>query len=207
MRILAHRGLWKSEQEKNTKIAFERAFEKGYGIETDIRDHEGNLVISHNPVCSDCLSLEELLELWEKYEKPLLALNIKADGLYLLLENIFKRFQLKENNYFFFDASVPEQYIYLERGYNIFSRSSEFETQIAFWNESKGIWLDQFTESGHIEKQVNSLLLSGKWISVVSPELHKRDYTGIWEYLNKYKLYNNLILCTDIPEKAEEYFK
>lgn len=37
MRILAHRGLWKSEQEKNTKIAFERAFEK----DTELRQISG----------------------------------------------------------------------------------------------------------------------------------------------------------------------
>ena len=46
--ILAHRGFWKKESEKNTQIAFERAFDKGFGIETDLRDIKGEIVISHN---------------------------------------------------------------------------------------------------------------------------------------------------------------
>ena len=31
--ILAHRGYWKNESEKNSKTAFERAFDNGFGIE------------------------------------------------------------------------------------------------------------------------------------------------------------------------------
>lgn len=48
IKILAHRGFWKEETEKNTKIAFERAFNSGFGIETDLRDIKGEIVISHN---------------------------------------------------------------------------------------------------------------------------------------------------------------
>ena len=33
IKILAHRGFWKEETEKNTKTAFERAFNSGFGIE------------------------------------------------------------------------------------------------------------------------------------------------------------------------------
>ena len=46
IKILAHRGFWKEETEKNTKIAFERAFNSGFGIETDLRDIKGEIVIS-----------------------------------------------------------------------------------------------------------------------------------------------------------------
>lgn len=207
MKILAHRGMWRNEQEKNTLTALERAFQSGYGIETDIRDLNGKIVISHNPADESCPLLDELLAIWEKYEsRPLLALNIKSDGLYLYLEEIFKRHGLTENDYFLFDASVPEQYIYLKRGYNIFTRSSEFEEKISFWENSRGVWLDQFTDCGHIAEILPELLDSGKTISVVSPELHKRDNTEIWKLLYQYKDRDNLLLCTDIPEKAEEFF-
>lgn len=207
MHIIAHRGFWKTEEEKNTLAAFERAFSNGYGIETDIRDFDGQAVISHNPADKHCLLMTDMLELWKKYGKPALALNVKADGLYLLLEDIFKEYGLTEKNYFLFDSSVPEQYIYIKRGYNIFTRSSEFEETISFWEQSKGVWLDQFTECDHIADTVEKLLVSGKTVSVVSPELHKRDNKAVWELLKKYKDKDNLILCTDTPKEAEEYFK
>ena len=38
MRILAHRGFWNSKEERNSIVAFEKAFQNGFGIETDIRD-------------------------------------------------------------------------------------------------------------------------------------------------------------------------
>ena len=38
MIILAHRGYWKKLSERNTEEALKKAFEKGYGIESDIRD-------------------------------------------------------------------------------------------------------------------------------------------------------------------------
>ena len=34
--VIAHRGWWKAENEKNTKTAFERAFDCGFGVETDL---------------------------------------------------------------------------------------------------------------------------------------------------------------------------
>lgn len=207
MRIIAHRGLWKTETEKNTLIAFERAFSFGYGIETDIRDRNGTIVLSHNPPDESCPLFTDLLDLWIQYtDRPLLALNIKSDGLYLLLEDIFKKYELTKDDYFFFDASVPEQYVYLKRRYQMFSRSSEFEEIIPLYEQCSGIWLDQFTDCNHIENNIKMLLASGKTISVVSPELHNRGHMQIWKILKKYRENNNLILCTDVPEEAEEYF-
>ena len=49
LKILAHRGLWTIENEKNTIEALRNALEEGFGIETDIRDCCGEIVISHNP--------------------------------------------------------------------------------------------------------------------------------------------------------------
>lgn len=207
MKIIAHRGFWKEESEKNTLLAIEYAFSNGFGIETDIRDLNGKIVISHNPANETCPLFTDLLKLRKKYGNPLLALNIKADGLYLLLEDIFRQYGVTEEDYFLFDSSVPEQYIYLRRGYNIFTRSSEFEEKITFYDQSKGIWLDQFTDCFHIAGTVEALLASEKTVSVVSPELHKRDNKQLWELLKKYKHHENLMLCTDAPKEAEEYFK
>ena len=207
MNILAHRGFWLSESEKNTLISIDRAFSEGFGIETDIRDRNGKIVISHNPPDENAPLFEDVLKIWEKYDRPMLALNIKADELYLLLEDILKKYGLTEKNYFLFDSSVPEQYIYIKRNYNIFTRSSEFEKNIAFFQESRGIWLDQFTDCSHIENTIKELLDSGKLVTIVSPELHRRDKKMIWKYLLQYKNNDKLYLCTDTPKEAEDFFK
>jgi len=201
MKILAHRGFWETESEKNTLKAFEKAFKLGYGIETDIRDYRGEIVIAHNPADENARLFSDLLELHEKYGGNLpLALNIKADGLYLLLPELPKSAYL-------FDMSVPEQYIYIKRGYQVFTRSSEFETAPILLEQSTGVWLDQFTDCSHIENTLETLLKGGKMISIVSPELHGRDYKDLWEFIKRYKSFDNISLCTDIPKEAEAFFK
>ncbi|UVV76362.1 hypothetical protein NXW84_21120 [Bacteroides fragilis] len=47
MEIIAHRGFWNKESEKNTLTAIKRAIDNGYGFETDYRDNNGTIVISH----------------------------------------------------------------------------------------------------------------------------------------------------------------
>ena len=51
MIIISHRGYWIQPAEKNTEEAFSRSFERGMGTETDVRDHRGELVISHDMPC------------------------------------------------------------------------------------------------------------------------------------------------------------
>ena len=48
MKILSHRGYWNNLTEKNSKSAFRRSFQLGFGTETDVRDLNGELVISHD---------------------------------------------------------------------------------------------------------------------------------------------------------------
>lgn len=208
MKILAHRGYWKFAEEKNHLDALARAFERGWGVETDIRDYRGDLVISHDPANGKSQKFEALLAMHGKLaEKPLLALNIKADGLLPLLMDALQRFGIQPKNYFLFDASLPEQFIYIKRGCRIFTRSSEFEPLPAFMERSEGVWLDQFTDCDHIMTAIEPLLATGKIVSVVSPELHGRGHEALWEYLLSKKGSDNLCLCTDKPDIAEEYFK
>ena len=84
MNIISHRGYWKSPVEKNQKIAFERSFDLGFGTETDIRDYNGDLVISHDIPNKKSMKLEDFLVIVEKYsnEQISLALNIKLNNFY-----------------------------------------------------------------------------------------------------------------------------
>ncbi|HEF1316515.1 TPA: hypothetical protein R8R34_001765, partial [Campylobacter jejuni] len=55
MKILSHRGYWKNKQEKNSIAAFDRSFLNLYGLETDLRDVGGGIVVSHDMASENCL--------------------------------------------------------------------------------------------------------------------------------------------------------
>lgn len=59
--ILAHRGWWTSREDQNSLDALTRALTAGFGVETDIRDCAGRLVVSH-----DMPTAPRLLEAAEK---------------------------------------------------------------------------------------------------------------------------------------------
>lgn len=86
MKIISHRGYWKNNSEKNTKISFERSFRLGFGTETDIRDFNGNLVISHDIPTNTSISIDDFFEIYNRHSNSILALNIKSDGLQSILK-------------------------------------------------------------------------------------------------------------------------
>lgn len=208
MKILSHRGYWKSNDEKNQVIAFERSFSLGYGTETDIRDFKGELVISHDIPDENSISVEEFLKIYNKYDDILpLALNIKADGLQNKLKVLLEFFNI--TNYFVFDMSVPDGLQYLKENLKSYTRESEYEEVPSFYAEASGVWLDEF--KGHwINKDcIQKHISNNKEICIVSPDLHKREYKKEWQdYKNIEKSLNinNLMICTDYPEEAKEFF-
>ena len=208
LEIISHRGYWKSMEEKNTKVAFERSFELGFGTETDIRDYKGELVISHDIADSSCMKLDLFLELYVKYNNPnlTLALNIKSDGLHTTLFEQLKAFEIK--NYFVFDMSIPDTIGYLNNSIPFFSRQSEYEKNPIFYENCSGIWLDGFEGNWFNKEIVLDHLNNHKKVAIVSSELHKRDAEELWSFIMSNELHTkeNIILCTDLPEKAKQYF-
>lgn len=208
MVVLSHRGYWKEIQEKNFPIAFERSFSLGFGTETDIRDYKSELVISHDIANEDCISIKEMFEIYNKYDNTLpLALNIKADGLHVKLKKLLEEYNI--SNYFVFDMSVPDSLGYIRHNIKAFTRESEYEREPSFYNESCGIWLDEFQghwiTKGVIEKHIKS----NKQICIVSPDLHNREFKEEWQHykeIEKELGVNSIMICTDYPEIAKKYF-
>ena len=208
MRIISHRGYWKTPAEKNTIHAFQRSFALGFGTETDIRDLKGELVISHGMPKGDEIRFEEFLALASSYQhinSLTLALNIKSDGLLAPLEKILAKY--KHLDIFVFDMSVPDSRSYLNSGLSTFMRMSEVEKTAAWLDQAEGIWLDGFTSIWYDSIMLYSILSKGKKLCIVSPELHGRDQMELWPLLNSFTHYESLILCTDSPEKAAAYFE
>jgi len=208
MIIISHRGYWKTETEKNSQVAFERSVSSGFGIETDIRDFNGILVISHDIPNERLILVKDLFKYLSRFRiQSMIAINIKSDGLQGKLKELLQKYRI--NNYFVFDMSVADGLLYLKQGFKVFTRQSEYEKIPSFYGDAQGVWLDEFhshwIDCSIIEKHIKNK----KMVCIVSPELHKRDYNKEWEeyrILDKKIKSTQLFLCTDLPEKAEEFF-
>lgn len=187
-------------------IALKQAVKEGFGFETDFRDCGGRILISHNPPKGMEITAEMVFKMYKQYgsNEPL-ALNIKADGLQDLLADLLKKYGI--TNYFFFDMSICDTVIYVEKKLQIASRLSEYEKDMPFYKDCTTVWIDYFHSDGPTILKVKETLKDGKIACVVSPELHKRGYQQMWSQLFPMKDESNLYLCTDYPNKAKEYFK
>jgi hypothetical protein len=206
--ILSHRGYWKDDVEKNSITSLERSFGLGFGVETDIRDYKGELVISHEIATKSCLPVEYFLEIYIKCGNSLpLALNIKSDGLQIKLKELLVKYCIK--NYFIFDTSVPDGLHYLKHNINYFTRQSEYEKYPSLYDDSSGVWLDEFQGHWIGRKEIQQHIKKNKKICIVSPELHNRKYDKEWNHYKEIEQQlniTNLMICTDYPELAQEFF-
>lgn len=209
MKILAHRGYWKAKNEKNSPQALRTALERGYGFESDVRDHMGRMVISHDIAGPSCQDAEEIFRWLAEYgDRYCFAINIKADGLKNLLQDFVRKYKIE--NYFLFDMSVPQMVEFAEMGLRFFSRQSEYETEPVMYGQAAGIWIDGF--QGHewiTERLVGGYLASGKEVCLVSPDLHgNTDYRDFWAKLAGWDIdFSRVLLCTDYPDEAKAFFK
>lgn len=195
------------ETEKNSMVAFEHSLRAGFGIETDIRDRDGELVISHDIPDRASIKLEDLLITYQTNDRrTTLALNIKADGLVPLLTKMLASYKIED--YFFFDMSVPETLRYKAGGLRYYTRESEHEPLPALYEGAAGVWMDCFVRDWIDEAAIRKHLDTGKDVCIVSPELHKRDRSGMWQMIQRSRLFqeDGLHLCTDHPEEARRFF-
>jgi glycerophosphoryl diester phosphodiesterase len=206
MKIIAHRGYWITSEEKNTITAFKRAIEHGFGIETDIRDYDGEIVISHDMPARTTkpIALEYLLEIFGDHPEPL-ALNIKSDGLAKPVAEAMQKHPTI--NWFVFDMSTPEMRMHIRENNPTLTRLSEIEKTPLWPEATRGIWLDAFETDWYDRDFVKTILDQQKPVCIVSPELHTRNHLNTWSALRPLNEYENLILCTDHPLQARDYFR
>lgn len=206
MNIISHRGYWIDKTEKNTNLSFDRSFRLGFGTETDVRDYNGNLVISHDIPSDSSILIDDFFKIYKSQTDSLLALNIKSDGLQSILKNKLEEFNIQ--NYFVFDMSIPDTIGYINNEIKVFSRQSEYEKTPVFYNQIDGIWLDSFQENWFDLELIRNHIDKGKKVAIVSSELHGRDQMSLWEFIKSSNLVKKeeLILCTDFPELASKYF-
>lgn len=203
MIILSHRGYWTTPDEKNTEAAFRRSFELGFGTETDFRDLDGDIVISHDPPRAGAMRAADFLALLGDLSLPI-AVNVKADGLAAGLAEMARRAALR--NWFVFDMSVPDTLEQLRVGNPVFCRLSEYEADGPLTRRAAGIWLDAFENIWYGPDLVRALLSRGQRVCVVSAELHGREPATQWAMLRDLAGAPNLMICTDRPDEARAAF-
>ncbi len=208
MRLLCHRGYWEGLEDQNTLRSLKRALRNGLGIETDVRDCDGRLVISHDiPRSKSIFLLEQFLEAYiEIGNNAMLAINIKADGIQELLKKTLNQFGVK--NYFVFDMSVPDTLGYLKLKMPTAVRISEYEDGDWLMGRTDIVWLDAFEKEWYEMDVIVSWLDSGKHVCIVSPELHGRPHLPLWTKLLglSNSSLKDIYLCTDLVPEAMEVF-
>jgi hypothetical protein len=207
MKIISHRGYWRLAAEKNKVAAFNRSFKLGYGTETDVRDCQQQLVISHDIPNGGEIRFSEFLDLASRHTDPsslTLALNIKADGLATLVKEAIDLHPSLDC--FVFDMAVPDMRSYFDVGVPVFTRMSEVEREPAWLGRSAGVWLDGFEDEWYDLQVIERLLEQGKRVCIVSPELHRRPHLPLWTKIAKLVGQDEVLLCTDLPEDATEFF-
>lgn len=209
MEIISHRGYWKIPVEKNESVAFHRSFELGYGTETDFRDLNGEIVISHDMAEEKCMRAEEFFEIYNSHScEGTLALNVKSDGLQIKMMDLLKKYNIK--NYFLFDMSIPDYLKSVNHEFKCYARESEYEVLTdAILKTCQGIWFDYFHSFDFKGARIRELLDMDLKVCLVSPDLHGKDPRSYWESLidQKFHLEENLIICTDIPEELDALIK
>lgn len=201
-RILAHRGLVDSYAAPNSLQAYEAAWSLGFGIELDIRDQQGSIVVAHDPPTKEAslLSLSDVLNLHRsRCPESYLALNIKSCGLAPMLKELVERFDV--HNYFVFDMAVPDTRTYRELQLDYFVRLSDEEREPCFASDAAGYWVDQLQREWLTREKIKGLLAENRAVCVVSNELHNRSHEPLWRELAlPFSNDPRFFICTDYPE-------
>lgn len=207
LHLIAHRGYWLCPNEKNTAIAFSRALSHGFGIETDFRDLNGCLVVSHDLPLIGAMTANEFSDLYQAYPvNAPIALNIKSDGLQGLIREFIS--SAKFQNTFAFDMAVPDMCGYIRNDIPTYTRLSEYEITPVLLDTCQGVWLDTFNDIWYDQDLIQTLISAGKSLAIVSPELHGRAHQNLWEWLKGAGFHTSplISLCTDFPLLAKEFF-
>jgi len=142
---------------------------KGFGVEVDIRERNGKLVLLHDPFLEG-----EIFENWlECYGHGTLILNIKEEGIE---QCIVKMLQKKNiNDYFFLDLSFPMIIKLIKQGLNkVALRFSEFEsleTLKLMQGKCEWVWIDCFSKLPIDAKNFAEIKKMGYKTCLVSPDL------------------------------------
>lgn len=176
-----------------------------FGCEIDVRYHEDELVLEHDPFGHhrrNLATLDEFCRAWQQ-DGPLI-LNVKSEGLEQRCIDKMARYGIE--NWFFLDLSMPYFVRYARatsahsahglRPANLAVRYSEYESieyALGFSGRVGWVWVDCFERLPLDEAVAERLVTAGFRICVVSPELQGHSLDAIHEAVRT---------CADLPIEA-----
>jgi len=183
-----------------------------YGIEIDVRYHNDNLILHHDPLnhhINTPIELEALLQNWNS-NSPII-LNIKTEGIEQLCIEIMNKFKIK--NWFFLDLSMPYMVKYsLEAenkstiGFspeNLAVRFSEYEPieyALSFQGRVNWIWVDCFHSLPMTPLIYSKIKNANFKICLVSPELQNHKIETIKDFKSQILEMKIDAICTKRPD-------
>lgn len=178
MQYIAHR--------KNTIIELQ-ATPEGYGVEIDLRTHNSELTLHHDPFMpkEKCESFEKWLIAFKKKTRGPLILNVKEAGLEDSIIDLMEKYDI--NDFFFLDQPAPyliwaalideKKMARMKKRIAIrVSQCEPVEAALVFSGKVNWAWIDCFngvlTLTG---EEAHRLKKAGFKLCLVSPELQGQD--------------------------------
>jgi len=187
-----------------------------HGIEIDIRYHDNDLILHHDPFHHHKKSpekFENLLAEFVKKHTGTIILNIKTEGVERECINLMNKYNYKK--WFFLDLSMPYFIKYANKanrgkikGFtpdNIAVRFSEFEPieyAVSFKGKVNWAWIDCFTKMP-LDKGSYKILKDANFkLCLFPPELQKHGVERIVEFQEILKKDHIKLdaVCTKNPE-------
>ena len=183
-----------------------------WGIEVDIRYHNNDLILHHDPFnhhLNGFERFENLLKVW-KNTGPLI-LNLKSEGLENDCIELMQKHRIK--NWFFLDMSMPyfvkySNFVETRKLSNFssqnlavrFSDKEPIEYALSFSMKAGWVWVDYF-DFFPLNQMTNAKLIEANFkICLVSPELQTHSTVKIDEVMSKCKDLVIHAVCTKFPE-------
>jgi hypothetical protein len=149
------------------------------GVEVDVRDHDGRLVLAHDPFTGG----EPLDDFLAAYRHALIIFNVKADGLEGPILDLVRRHGV--GDHVFLDVAAPTLVALADRGVRQcavrYSEHEPIELALAFAGKVDWVWVDCFTRLPLDAAIVGRLRRHFK-ICLVSPELQRHGRSAIATY-------------------------
>ena len=185
------------------------------GVEIDLRCHEDDLVLTHDPFGhhrNNLLTFEAFLHSWGESSGTLIV-NVKSEGIEEKCIELLNKYGVK--NWFFLDLSMPYLVKYgriakanLLMGFtpsNLAVRFSDFEPieyALSFRHMAKWVWVDWFESIALTKDNYSKLIDAGFSVCLVSPELQGKGIDLI-EFYRKHIELNEFTIsavCTKRPD-------
>ena len=175
---------------------------KEFGVELDLRDENGRVIIAHDPFIDG----EKFEDYLKYYNHGTMILNIKSERIEHKVLDLINKYQVRR--YFFLDSSIPMVIKLSDEGeFNIAVRFSEYEpieSVLALKNRVKWVWVDCFSKLPIDYVSFKKLKDEGFNLCLVSPELQGRveDIEIYKSYLQK----NNICfeaICTKVTNVSK----